>query len=231
MIINELYSTFQKKLTNTDKKILHYINNNIYQLDHLNIHELAKQIGVSHPSIIRLCKKLGFNGYSGFKSYTNHQMKTLGHNLTISQYTKLLTSSNLENIHQTIKESDSILIYCDQNMTTVGSYLKNSLHAINVPAFVLVGTHESMNLLSTIDRNVTIIIFTNDILKPSKYFFDYIALYNLKYIIITPSSVNNITIDLPNIKLPLVTNTNESSYLSYLSFYIFIDVLVTMCKV
>ncbi|MDO5517828.1 MAG: MurR/RpiR family transcriptional regulator [Clostridium sp.] len=67
----------QKDLfTNTENKIVEYIIKNKDELSSLTINELAKVTFSSNASIIRLCKKLGFNGFRNFRIQLLKEMES-----------------------------------------------------------------------------------------------------------------------------------------------------------
>ena len=53
--------------TNTENQVINYILLNKDNLIHLTINDLAKKTYSSNSTIIRICHKLGFEGYRDFK--------------------------------------------------------------------------------------------------------------------------------------------------------------------
>ncbi len=51
----------------TDIRIYKYIVSNIDKIQYMTIRELAKELQVSTPTILRFCNKNNFDGYSEFK--------------------------------------------------------------------------------------------------------------------------------------------------------------------
>ena len=51
----------------TDIRIYKYIASNIDKIQYMTIRELAKELQVSTPTILRFCNKNNFDGYSEFK--------------------------------------------------------------------------------------------------------------------------------------------------------------------
>ena len=58
---------FELDFSNSEKEIAHYILNEGENILHMSIKELAKQTYTSPATIVRLCQKLGLDGYSDFK--------------------------------------------------------------------------------------------------------------------------------------------------------------------
>lgn len=68
-----------KKLSDIDKRIIDYINNNADEFLHLNIDALSKKLFVSLGVITNFCKKLGFKSFKDLQIYvakesTRHQI-------------------------------------------------------------------------------------------------------------------------------------------------------------
>ena len=61
--INNIYN----ELTDVDKKIADYINENKYLISKLSVSELAENSNVSSASIVRFSRKLGYSGFGELK--------------------------------------------------------------------------------------------------------------------------------------------------------------------
>ena len=64
-VINQLLEN--EKFSPTERVIVDYILDHRDEISHLTIHELALKTASSNPVIIRLCKKLGLEGFRDFK--------------------------------------------------------------------------------------------------------------------------------------------------------------------
>ena len=58
----------QTNFTNTEMRIADYIIQNITQIPTIYIEDLAKLTYTSHSTIVRLCKKVGYDGFRSFKN-------------------------------------------------------------------------------------------------------------------------------------------------------------------
>lgn len=65
LIIDKLKN--QEAFTETEKRIANYIVENITDIPHIYIEDLAKSVYTSHSAVIRLCKKVGYSGFRTFK--------------------------------------------------------------------------------------------------------------------------------------------------------------------
>ena len=57
----------QADLTTTEKRIAEYILNHLAMIPAINVDELAKKTYTSHSSVIRLAKKMGYEGFRDFR--------------------------------------------------------------------------------------------------------------------------------------------------------------------
>jgi len=57
----------QADLTTTEKRIAEYILNHLATIPAINVDELAKKTYTSHSSVIRLAKKMGYEGFRDFR--------------------------------------------------------------------------------------------------------------------------------------------------------------------
>ena len=61
--IKNMYNT----LSSSEKKVADYVLLNGYSVSTMTLATIAKEIGVSEPTIVRFVKSIGFSGYSEFK--------------------------------------------------------------------------------------------------------------------------------------------------------------------
>ena len=61
-------------LTIAELDILRFIDNNKKEILSMNIQDLSKTVFFSTTSIIRLCKKIGFSGFSELKFYIKEEI-------------------------------------------------------------------------------------------------------------------------------------------------------------
>ena len=65
------------KLNDNDLHIAHFVNTHIEQCKTLKIQELSQYTHASNATIHRFTRKLGFDGYSDFKSYLKFESQSL----------------------------------------------------------------------------------------------------------------------------------------------------------
>ena len=62
-LIKNAYPTLSKK----EKLVIDYILENSERVFSMTVSDLAKEVGVAASTIVRLCKNLGYSGFSEFK--------------------------------------------------------------------------------------------------------------------------------------------------------------------
>lgn len=85
MFLDEHINRNFDKLNDNDLHIAHFINTHIDECKNMKIQDLAQFTHASNATIHRFTRKLGFDGYSDFKSYLN--LKVIRHtnyHLTLS---------------------------------------------------------------------------------------------------------------------------------------------------
>lgn len=81
MIIQKLSDS--KLFSNTEHEVAVYIREHRNDICKMSIHELAKETYSSTSTILRLCKKLGYEGFSDFKIAFNSEISKTKHHATI----------------------------------------------------------------------------------------------------------------------------------------------------
>lgn len=104
--MNYSFITKEKKveqLSNSEKFLLDYINDNLDEVVDLSIVKLSEDANVSTATVVRTMKKLGFEGYTAFK----HHLKSLNeHNPkfeNIDQADKKIREAILKNEQEVIR--------------------------------------------------------------------------------------------------------------------------------
>ncbi len=90
MFLDEHINRNFDKLNDNDLHIAHFINTHIDECKNMKIQDLAQFTHASNATIHRFTRKLGFDGYSDFKSYLKFES-----NKTHTNY--LLTLSIVSN--------------------------------------------------------------------------------------------------------------------------------------
>lgn len=65
-VITQIKSTYSS-LTKSEQKVGEFILNNIDKIAYMSVTEVAKNCSVGEATILRFCRRLGYNGFYGFK--------------------------------------------------------------------------------------------------------------------------------------------------------------------
>lgn len=128
MIIQKLSNS--NMFSNTENEVASYILENRNAVCKMSIHELAKETFSSTSTILRLCKKLNFHGFSDFKIAFNSEISKVEHNATIDNLDfPFQRDDSYENIVDNIFKlystsiTEAIENFDLQNMQTITKHL------------------------------------------------------------------------------------------------------------
>ncbi|GMA09059.1 HTH-type transcriptional regulator GlvR [Tetragenococcus halophilus subsp. flandriensis] len=102
MIIEKMNTNFEQ-LNINERIILHQVTENKKQFHNLTINEFAQKNSVSKSFVVRLCKKLGFSGYSEFK----YQLKNELEDSNTQQTTQTIMETTYEDLNETLRLIDT----------------------------------------------------------------------------------------------------------------------------
>lgn len=129
----------EDELTKSEKKLVQYIKENLVLVKKYNVMDLAEKSEVSAPSIIRLAKKLGYSGFLDMKIDLNKSKDYLAEDNSFLE--KLLelckekifslpptvTLENILVIAKYIKNSDKILLICENDFLNLKDFMYSKL--------------------------------------------------------------------------------------------------------
>ena len=97
------------KVTKSDKLLIKYIQENIEDVSYMPISQIAKESNIGEATITRFSKKMGFGSLQDFKV-------TLAQEISISNKSKTIINSNIENDEPAIDTAKKLL---SSNITTL----------------------------------------------------------------------------------------------------------------
>lgn len=173
--INDLIDRNSHKLTSTEKDIAKFVIDNPEKLSHLTtISNFSEESNFSIGSIVRFCKKLGFEGYSEFKFFivnnlieidvdnTENYLDTL-----IDIYTKeinhLKNQLNLEdvaNLASTIIKSNTIAILGKNSSYIAAQQLQLRLIRNGMSALAISDELTMYNYVDILNKDDLVILFS-----------------------------------------------------------------------
>ncbi|MGM8141094.1 MurR/RpiR family transcriptional regulator [Enterococcus italicus] len=145
------------QITETDKKILNYLDTNIYNLDGISLKELSTRLYTSPATIVRLAQKLGFSGYLELfyflkNNQTNITLKN-SNNLDISSFKESI--DGLKSIY-TENKNKLIIIYATGFSSIAGEYFNKKL-LVNGVSNLFVDAADSSGIIQNNFRNISML--------------------------------------------------------------------------
>lgn len=106
-------------LNQTEQRVIEYILENFEQFEDVKIQKISNDLFISPNTIIRLCKKLGYDGFSRLKHniiHTNMREKSTPNVhyglLDLIDFTMSINSAErIRDVAKTIHESDQLIIF------------------------------------------------------------------------------------------------------------------------
>ena len=239
MILDKLINEKFSLLNDNDLHIIGIINQQAEEVQTMKIQTLASLCHTSISSIHRVCKKLGFDGYTELKTYIkmNDPHKEETHDLIqimehdIDQTYKHLDQLNFQRLNELIDNASYIYIYgTGSAQQFVAHDLQRQLMALFKRTVVLRNVREVENILElTTEEDLFIFISLSG---ETKNIIDTIKLMNsrnMKSISITTLSDNtlaqhaNFNIYVNSTSCILYNGLENSSFLP---FYIAVEMIV-----
>ncbi|MGL5901505.1 MAG: MurR/RpiR family transcriptional regulator [Cetobacterium sp.] len=120
------------KLTKTDEEILDFLEKNFSRIPDITVLQFCKEAYTSQGSINRLCKKLGFTGFSDLKFSIKEDIleKTHSKRESITNTLYFIENINMKegkNLAKVLKKNPKILIYGLGASKITATYLQRQL--------------------------------------------------------------------------------------------------------
>jgi RpiR family transcriptional regulator, glv operon transcriptional regulator len=148
--IIDRFSEYIGNLTHAEKHVLYYIEEHLEEAKQQSLTTMAEKNNVSTTTIIRMCHKLGLEGFSELK----YILKTIDSQLipleenTIERYKadmnetlRSLEQKNLEEISEKLLQANRILIVAVGLSKMIGEYFSKLLMQVNKPSSYVYESH------------------------------------------------------------------------------------------
>ncbi len=120
-VVTVRLKAYLEEATTTEKAIIQYILKDPKRASRLTVYKLAEETFTSTSSIVRLCKRNGFNGYKSFskalvyevatrENYKQKEIKEIKKTDTISQITHKVTQKNILSLEETSELLDETVL-------------------------------------------------------------------------------------------------------------------------
>lgn len=240
----EKFTKEYEKLTESEKRVFSYIYRNQKKVATMKIQDLATEAFSSKAVIIKMCQKLGFEGFGDLKYYIktkkSESLKEISYenmqNQIIGQVKKTLTISNMDTLRivaQRMIHSKTIYIVGRGTSKTVTNYLEHILLVMGLKCINL----EDYNLISTvtrtIDMNETIIIISlSGETEKSLEVARIAKARNASVIAMTGFFTNSLSkiADYTLFCAAETSNTKSDDTISRLGMFVVVDMLIAVIK-
>ncbi|PTI17569.1 MurR/RpiR family transcriptional regulator, partial [Staphylococcus xylosus] len=147
MFLDERVNTNFNKLNENDLYIAHFINTHILQCKTMKIQELAEHTHASNATIHRFTRKLGFDGYSDFKSYLKFE----------TEQAHQLPSDSIEGFKQEIENTFTYLERIDYDLITDKIYQAETIYLYGTGLAQMNVAQEAQRILLTIHKSIIVL--------------------------------------------------------------------------
>lgn len=147
MLLDERINNNFSKLNENDLQIAHFINTHIPECKSMKIQELATFTHASNASIHRFTRKLGFDGYSDFKSYLKFE----------TEQVHQLSSDSMDAFKQEIENTFTYLERVDYNLVTDKIYEAETIYLYGTGLAQMNVAKEAQRILLTIHKNIIVL--------------------------------------------------------------------------
>lgn len=171
--MNNIYN----ELTEVDKKIANYINENKDLVSKLSVSELAEKSNVSSASIVRFSRKLGYSGFGELKievakdvisKSKDYSYVEKDGDMSVNNVVSKITNKTIESITQTtqlnelskieeaiieIVNSGTVYVFGVGSSALIAMDLQQKLLRINKPTVASIDSHTQLMVSSNLSSN------------------------------------------------------------------------------
>lgn len=153
MILDQRVNSHFNALNENDLHIAHFINTQLEACKSMKIQELAKQTHTSNASIHRFTRKLGFDGYSDFKSYLKFE----------SAHQHEQSADLMESFKQEIENTFNYLDRVDYNLVTDKIHEAETVYLYGTGLAQMNVAEEAQRILLTIHKNIIVLLDVHEL--------------------------------------------------------------------
>lgn len=240
LLLDERINNNFNKLNENDLQIAHFINTHISECKTMKIQDLAAYTHASNASIHRFTRKLGFDGYSDFKSYLKFE----------SEQVHQLPSDSMNAFKQEIENTFTYLERIDYDLVTDKIYQAETVYLYGTGLAQMNVAQEAQRILLTIHKNIIVLhdvhefkmvlnkasdndlFFIISLSGETDHLSDITNLLQLrqKYFISITTLQDNTLAQKANYNIYVSSNTfyltNGIDYSSFISYHIFFETVL-----
>ncbi|WP_163537533.1 MurR/RpiR family transcriptional regulator [Gracilibacillus sp. YIM 98692] len=102
-ILFDIPAETYKTLSESEKYLLEYIHNHLDEISSMSIVKLSEYASVSTATIVRLMKKIGYDGYTSFKYSLKEKVKMADENNEMENIDQKINQAIQKNEHEVLK--------------------------------------------------------------------------------------------------------------------------------
>lgn len=159
--IMDLFANHYDLLTESERKLLHYILNHQKEVISMTAQKVADQCHVSKTVLINMAQKIGFEGFNDLRFYLKQEdspipissLEQIETTLVgnVQRTLQINRKDKMEEIADLILQSSCVYVISRGTSKAIGSYLGHLLLTLNIKCIVI----PDYNLLSIIARQMT----------------------------------------------------------------------------
>ncbi|MDK6298004.1 MurR/RpiR family transcriptional regulator [Staphylococcus caprae] len=240
MILDERVNSNFDNLNDNDIQIAHYVNTHIEDCKNMKIQDLAIHTHASNATIHRFTRKLGFDGYSDFKSFLKFE----------NEKKNQLPSDLIEQFKQEIENTFSYLDRVDYHLLTSKMHEATTIYLYGTGRAQMNVAEEAQRILLTMHKNIILLhdihelkVVLNKTVPKDLFFIISLSgeTYQLtevtqllqlrqKYFISVTTMKDNSLAQQANYNVYVSSNTfylnDGTDYSSFISYHIFFETLL-----
>lgn len=165
-LLNEMIQNV-KNLNKNDMEILNYCFEHIKDIENLKVKDIASATFVSSATVVRFCKKLGFNGFLEFKNYIKFQFQKMHKEKIdvciekdIEKTFEFMKQSSLEEVAKLIDSARRIEFFGTGATSFVCHQVAKILRGLGLMAFSYDDNSMMTMQAETLDKSDLILVFS-----------------------------------------------------------------------
>ena len=161
--LKERILNFEHLLNDTDEQILEYIVTNFEDVSQMSIQVVASNVFTVPNTIIRLARKLGYDGFSHMKTAMREELRHHDEHVAFDNIKKthdLLDLKKIERLSTMIHQSTRTIMYGIGDSAIYCEYLVNGLRTVNTKCEFYLHRHTALTEIETLSSKDVLILIS-----------------------------------------------------------------------
>lgn len=134
LTFKERIQKYEYHLNDTDDQIISYINDHFTNVTRMSIQAIAEESFTVPNTIVRLAKKLGYDGFSHMKNAIKHELEANEEDVpddVLKKTKELIDEVHVEQVHHLLEQARRVLVYGIGDSVTYCEYLVQGYRVVN----------------------------------------------------------------------------------------------------